>query len=81
MHRLNYCNDRGWPLKLDLLDVLNSSCAGQVRKVATGPRRKDFFKLLPGVDVDKVFSDYPKVFMMDLKKVLFIIYWCTLLLI
>lgn len=41
----------------------------QVRKLATGYRLKRFKELLPGLDTDTLFTDYPKVLLMDLKKV------------
>lgn len=45
------------------------SINAQVRKVATGYRVKRFKELLPGLDTETLFTDYPKVLMMDLKKV------------
>lgn len=40
-----------------------------MRKLATGKRMKRFRELLPGLNPDKLFTDYPHVVMMDLKKV------------
>lgn len=40
-----------------------------MRKLATGYRLKRFKELLPGLDTDTLFTDYPKVLLMDLKKV------------
>lgn len=37
--------------------------------MATGYRVKRFKELLPGLDAETLFTDYPKVLMMDLKKV------------
>lgn len=44
----------------------------QVRKLAMGTRMKRFRELLPGLNADKLFKDFPQVVMMDLKKVTFI---------
>lgn len=44
---------------------------GQVRKLATGYRLKRFKELLPGLDTETLFTDFPKVLLMDLKKVKF----------
>ncbi|CAM9221249.1 unnamed protein product, partial [Sphacelaria rigidula] len=41
----------------------------QVRKLATGQRLKKFRQLLPGLNTDRLFTDYPNVLMLDLKKV------------
>lgn len=47
----------------------NPNLDPQVRKLATGKRLKRFRELLPGLDSDRLFRDYPKVVIMDLKKV------------
>lgn len=49
------------------VDTLDANA--QVRKLATGYRVKRFKELLPGLDTETLFTDYPKVLMMDLKKV------------
>lgn len=40
-----------------------------MRKLATGYRLKRFKELLPGLDTETLFTDYPNVLLMDLKKV------------
>eukprot|EP00903_Cladosiphon_okamuranus_P008396 g8072.t1 len=57
------------PSEVDMILYDIKSFDQQVRKVATGYRIKRFKELLPGLDTKTLFTDYPKVLMMDLKKV------------
>ncbi|CAM9149560.1 unnamed protein product [Ectocarpus sp. 13 AM-2016] len=57
------------PSEVDMILYDIKSFDQQVRKLATGYRLKRFKELLPGLDTETLFTDYPNVLLMDLKKV------------
>ncbi|CAM9638144.1 unnamed protein product, partial [Hapterophycus canaliculatus] len=59
------------PSEVDMILYDIKSFDQQVRKLATGYRLKRFKDLLPGLETETLFTDYPNVLLMDLKKVSF----------
>ncbi|CBJ31071.1 expressed unknown protein [Ectocarpus siliculosus] len=57
------------PSEVDMILYDIKSFDQQVRKLATGYRLKRFKELLPGLDTETLFTEYPNVLLMDLKKV------------
>ncbi|CAM9803218.1 unnamed protein product, partial [Discosporangium mesarthrocarpum] len=61
-------NRQGAPTEMDMALYDLRTFDKQVRKLATGQRLKRFREVLPGLDTERLFADYPKIVLMDLRK-------------